>query len=104
MLVEVLKSGASMRINDHDRQYCNFSRTLVRDLDFDSYMSIGCPDNTTASEFTVRRSDGKAREGGRGLTTLQAQAFQFEGLLFAAYLCIKIKNTIPYDISRPLST
>ncbi|XP_070188099.1 uncharacterized protein [Littorina saxatilis] len=48
LLVEVMKSGASLRVNNHERLYANFSRTLVKDLDFDSYMSIGAMDNDTA--------------------------------------------------------
>ncbi|KAL8558815.1 hypothetical protein ACOMHN_046397 [Nucella lapillus] len=47
ILVEVLKTGASLRVNDHERLFSNFSRPLYRDLDFDSYMVLGAIDNKT---------------------------------------------------------
>ena len=50
--VEVLKSGASLRVNDHDRLRKNFSRHLVRDLDFDSHMSIGAPNDKSQGEIS----------------------------------------------------
>lgn len=49
-MVEVLKTGASLRVNDHERLYANFSRPLVKDLDFDSYMTIGASDNNSVGE------------------------------------------------------
>ena len=48
--MEVMKSGASMRVNDHERLYGKFSRQLIKDLDFDSYMTIGEIDNNTAGK------------------------------------------------------
>nr|KAG5714940.1 hypothetical protein BaRGS_000428 [Batillaria attramentaria] len=47
VLVEVLKSGASLRINDQKRLHASFSQSLDRDLDFDSYMVIGAVENKT---------------------------------------------------------
>ncbi|XP_076458068.1 uncharacterized protein LOC143291836 [Babylonia areolata] len=47
ILVEVLRSGASLRVNNHERLFANFSRPLIKDLDFDSYMILGASDNKT---------------------------------------------------------
>lgn len=49
--MEVLRSGASLRVNDQPRLEARFSRKLVRDLDFDSNMLIGAVANRTEGGY-----------------------------------------------------
>ncbi|PVD39248.1 hypothetical protein C0Q70_01876 [Pomacea canaliculata] len=45
LLVEVLSSGASLRVNDRERVEAIYPKTVNIDLDFDAYMTIGFVNN-----------------------------------------------------------
>ena len=89
-MVEVLKTGASLRVNDHERLYANFSRPLVKDLDFDSYMTIGASDNNSVGEWHI---ENDSMEKGCSHTFTQ-YAFDGKGLWFCVLLYSRNKNII----------
>lgn len=51
--MEVLSSGASLRVNDRERLEAIYPKTVNIDLDFDAYMTIGFVNNQSYGEVAL---------------------------------------------------